>query len=155
MTELYTALLALFNATDVSAFTGNPAATAAESVTAAKALQKYAVGGLHLGDAPHGTALPHITMRPASNTTTGVMGVTYREGFIITIGIWAPRYGLDAASVQLGNVKKVFDNQCPAFSGGGGIILNVRKTSGVFVELPEPEGGYMLPLDYDIRFRVV
>ena len=153
MRELYIELNKLYAAVAESAFRASPNTTTAQCLAAAIALRAYCVGGIHLGDAPHGTVMPHFTMKPSSNLTDGVMALTHREGNIITFTIWTGRYGLDAGLQQLANVKLVFDNQLPAFSTGGGLILNVRKTSGVWFELPEPEGGYGIPLDYAMKYR--
>lgn len=152
MRELYIALKSLYDATSAASFTATWDTTIAQALAAAVALRAYAVGGLHLGMAPHGTAMPHITMAPTAEVTEGSMGIRYIEGTVVTFGIWAPRYGLDAALSALANLKKVFDNQLVAFSVGG-MILCVRRTSGRWIEQPEPEGGYEIVVDYEYKYK--
>lgn len=159
MRDLFIALKALYDATVEATFSATPEYTQAQVLAAAVALRAYSKGGLHLGTAPHGTDMPHVTMSPTADTTSGtagavsgVRGVRYLDGKIVTLTIWAPRYGLDAGLAALKNLCKVFDNQCATFAGGGGIVLCIRRRSGIYFELPEPEGGYGIPADYEYRF---
>lgn len=152
MRELYIALKSLYDATSAATFKATWDVTAAQCLAAAVALRAYSVGGFYLASAPHGTALPHITVSPAADTSSGTMGIRYVEGTVVTFTIWCPRYGLDAGLSALANLKRVFDNQLVAFSSGG-MILCVRRTSGRWVEQGEPEGGFAIVCDYEYKYK--
>lgn len=153
MVELYIALKALYDGATVAAYRATHDLTAAQVLAAAVALRAGMVGGYHLGTAPHGTAVPHVTLTGTADATSGTMGLRYLEGTIVTFHIWVDRYGLDAGLRHMANLKKVFDNQMPTFAGGGGTVLNVRQGTGLWTELPEPEGGFGIHVDYKFQYR--
>ena len=156
MRDLFIALKSLYDATTSASFVASPEWTAAEILTAAQALRTYCVGGIHMPKAPHGTPTPHLTMSATADLTEGSMGYIPREGTVVTFSLWTARYGLDNALLQMKNLCRVFDNQRPKFAGTAntrGIILAVRMKSGMVTELPEPEGGFGVHVDYKYKYK--
>jgi hypothetical protein len=120
--------------------------------TAGDSLRAVMTGGYYLGVAPIGTPMPHLTVAPGGEQTDGTMGISYREGIIVTMTLWATRFDLTNLYGWLELLTALYDNYLPTFAAGGRVILCVRQNSGTLIELPNPEAGYGLQVDYRYKW---